>query len=47
MPFSEQHWNRVLNKESGGNPLVALRKVYAESGMLDPYAPSELADIYR
>jgi len=47
MPFSEQHWNFVLNKESGGNPLVALRKVYAESGMLDAYAPSELADIYR
>jgi hypothetical protein len=47
MPFSEQHWDFVLNKESGGNPLVALRKVYAESGMLDAYAPSELADIYR
>lgn len=47
LPFSESHWNFVLNKESGGNPLKALRKVYAESGMLDPYAPSELADIYR
>jgi hypothetical protein len=47
MPFSESHWNFVLNKESGGNPLTALRKVYAESGTLDPYAPSELADIYR
>lgn len=47
LPFSESHWNYVLNKESGGNPLTALRKVYAESGMLDPYNPSELADIYR
>lgn len=47
MPFSESHWQHVLNKESGGNPLVALRKTYAESGLLDPYAPSELSDIYR
>lgn len=46
-PYSEQHWDYVLNKESGGNPLKALRKTYAESGTLDPYAPSELADIYR
>jgi hypothetical protein len=46
LPFSEKHWEFVLNKESGGNPLTALRKVYAESGMLDAYAPTELADIY-
>lgn len=46
-PYSEQHWEHVLNRESGGNPLKALRKTYAESGTLDPYAPTELADIYR
>jgi hypothetical protein len=47
MPFSEKHWEYTLNREAGGNPLTALRKIYAESGILDPYAPSELADIYR
>ena len=47
MPFSEKHWDFVLNRESGGNPLKALRQVYAESGLLDPYNPSQLEDIYR
>lgn len=46
-PYSQQHWEHVLNREAGGNPLKALRMTYAESGTLDPYAPSELADIYR
>jgi len=47
MPYSKSHWEYVLNRESGGNPLTALRKTFAESGMLDAYAPSELADIYK
>jgi len=47
MPYSKSHWDYVLNRESGGNPLTALRKTFAESGMLDAYAPSELADIYK
>lgn len=47
MPFSESHWDYTLKREAGGNPLTALRKVYAESGLLDPYAPAELADLYR
>jgi hypothetical protein len=46
-PFGQQHFEHTLNRESRGNPLTALRKLYAESGMLDPYAPSELADIYK
>lgn len=46
-PYNEKHWEYVLNREAGGNPLKALRMTYAESGTLDPYAPSELADIYR
>jgi len=36
-----------LKRESGGNPLTALRKLWAESGTLDPYAPTELAEIYK
>ena len=47
MPYPKSHWEYVLNKESKGNPLTALRKTFAESGMLDAYAPSELADIYK
>jgi hypothetical protein len=47
MPYSKSHWEHVLNRESQGNPLTALRKTFAESGMLDAYAPSELADIYK
>ena len=47
MPYSKSHWDYVLNRESRGNPLTALRKTFAESGMLDAYAPSELADIYK
>jgi hypothetical protein len=47
MPYSKSHWDFVLNRESRGNPLTALRKTFAESGMLDAYAPSELADIYK
>ena len=47
MPYSKSHWEYTLNRESGGNPLTALRKTFAESGMLDAYAPSELADIYK
>jgi|688.fasta_scaffold199046_2 hypothetical protein len=46
-PYAKSHWDYTLNKESRGNPLTALRKTYAESGMLDAYAPSELADIYK
>ena len=47
MPYPKSHWEYVLNRESKGNPLTALRKTFAESGMLDPYEPSELADIYK
>lgn len=36
-----------LKRESGGNPLTALRKLWAESGTLDAYAPTELAEIYK
>jgi hypothetical protein len=46
-PFSQQHFDFTLQREAGGNPLKALRQLYAESGMLDAYAPKELADIYK
>lgn len=47
LPYSKSHWEYTLNRESKGNPLTALRKTFAESGMLDAYAPSELADVYK
>jgi len=47
MPFAESHYDYTLKNEAGGNPLKALRSLYAESGILDAYAPSELADIYK
>lgn len=46
-PFSQKHYEYTLEREAGGNPLKALRQLYAESGMLDAYAPKELADIYK
>jgi hypothetical protein len=46
-PYGKQTFDYTLERESNGNPLTALRKLYAESGMLDVYAPSELADIYK
>jgi hypothetical protein len=46
-PFSQKHFDFTLQREAGGNPLKALRQLYAESGMLDAYAPKELADIYK
>jgi hypothetical protein len=46
-PFSKQHFDYTLQREAKGNPLTALRQLYAESGMLDAYAPKELADIYK
>lgn len=46
-PFSQSHFDYTLKREAGGNPLKALRQLYAESGMLDAYAPRELADIYK
>ena len=46
-PFSQQHFDYTLQREANGNPLTALRQLYAESGMLDAYAPKELADIYK
>lgn len=46
-PFSQDHFNFTLQREANGNPLTALRQLYAESGMLDAYAPKELADIYK
>ena len=46
-PFSQQHFDFTLQREANGNPLTALRQLYAESGMLDAYAPKELADIYK
>jgi len=45
-PFSPSHFDYEL-KAAKGNPLAALRSAYGESGMLDAYAPSELADIYK
>ena len=46
MNVSEDTWNYYLNRESKGNPLTALRKLWAESGML--YGDEEkLADIYK
>ena len=47
MPISEDTWNYYLNRESNGNPLTALRKIWAESGNLGPYDQSKLADIYK
>jgi hypothetical protein len=46
-PFSQSHFEHTLQREAGGNPLKALRQLYAESGMLDAYAPAELSDIYK
>jgi len=46
-PFSQQHFDYTLQREAKGNPLTALRQLYAESGMLDAYAPKELSDIYK
>jgi len=46
-PFSQDHFDFILQREASGNPLTALRQLYAESGMLDAYAPKELADIYK
>lgn len=46
-PFSKQHFDYTLQREAKGNPLTALRQLYAESGMLDAYAPKELSDIYK
>jgi len=46
MNVSEDTWNYYLNRESKGNPLTALRKLWGESGML--YGDEEkLADIYK
>ena len=45
-PFGDRTYDYAL-QEAKGNPLAALRRLYGESGMLDPYAPSELADIYK
>jgi len=47
LPVAESHFDYMLKREAKGNPLTALRQLWAESGNLDPYAPSELADIYR
>ena len=47
MPVGEDTWNYYLNRESGGNPLTALRKIWAESGNLGAYDQSKLADIYK
>ena len=46
-PFGKQHFEHTLQREAKGNPLTALRQLYAESGILDAYAPSQLADIYK
>jgi len=46
MNVGEDTWNYYLNKESKGNPLAALKKIWAESGAL--YNQEEkLADIYK
>lgn len=43
---SDDHINFVLNREAGGNPLTALRKLWLESGSL--YGnEEEMAKIYR
>jgi hypothetical protein len=46
-PFGQQHFDYTLQRESNGNPLTALRKLYGESGMLGVYDQSQLADIYK
>ena len=46
-PSSKDHWDYMLKREAKGNPLSALRAIFAESGTLDPYAPTELSDIYK
>jgi hypothetical protein len=46
MNVSEDTWNYYLNRESRGNPLTALRKLWVESGAL--YGDEQkLADIYK
>ena len=47
MPVGEDTWNYYLNRESQGNPLTALKKIWAESGNLGAYDQSKLADIYK
>jgi hypothetical protein len=46
-PFGKQHFEYTLERESNGNPLTALRKLYGESGMLGAYEQSQLSDIYK
>ena len=46
MNVSEDTWNYYLNRESKGNPLTALRKLWGESGMLYN-EEQKLADIYK
>ena len=46
MNVGEDTWNHYLNRESKGNPLAALKQIWAESGAL--YNQEEkLADIYK
>jgi len=46
MNVSEDTWNYYLNRESKGNPLTALRKLWGESGTL--YGNEEkLAEVYK
>ena len=46
MNVGEDTWNYYLNKESKGNPLAALKQIWAESGTL--YNQEEkLAEIYK
>jgi hypothetical protein len=46
MNVSEDTWNYYLNRESKGNPLTALRKIWGESGML--YGNEDkLAEVYK
>lgn len=46
MNVGEDTWNYYLNKEAKGNPLAALKQIWAESGTL--YNQEEkLADIYK
>ena len=46
MNVGEDTWNYYLNKESKGNPLAALKQIWAESGAL--YNQEEkLAEIYK
>jgi hypothetical protein len=46
-PYAPSHWDYTLKREANGNPLKALNQLFADSGILDHYEPTELSEIYK